>query len=76
MPFWRFTTLTVIGCIPWVFMLGLIGDITKRHWTNWKSALGYVDYVVVALVVIGIAWLVIRRRRARNGSQAAADAPL
>ena len=23
MPFWRFTVLTLIGCIPWVLMLGL-----------------------------------------------------
>ena len=26
MPFWRFTVLTLLGCIPWVLMLGLIGE--------------------------------------------------
>src|SRR4051812_42578946 len=25
MPFWRFTTFTALGCIPWVFMLTFIG---------------------------------------------------
>ncbi len=25
MPFWRFTVLTLLGCIPWVLALGLIG---------------------------------------------------
>ena len=26
MPFWRFTLYTAIGCVPWVLMLGLIGQ--------------------------------------------------
>ena len=25
MPFWRFTVLTALGCIPWIFMLTFIG---------------------------------------------------
>jgi membrane protein DedA with SNARE-associated domain len=75
MPFWRFSVLTLVGCIPWVFLLGLIGEITKQHWTKWKTGLGYFDYVVVALVVIGIVYLVIRRRRG-DRAQAAADTPM
>ncbi|MEA2146867.1 MAG: hypothetical protein QOG59_2454 [Solirubrobacteraceae bacterium] len=72
MPFWRFSALTIVGCIPWVFLLGLIGEITKKHWTSWKTGLGYVDYVVVALAVIGIVYLIVRRRRG-NRAQTAAD---
>ncbi len=26
MPFWRFTVLTFVGCVPWVFMLAFIGQ--------------------------------------------------
>jgi membrane protein DedA with SNARE-associated domain len=63
MPFWRFTVLTLAGCIPWVLMLGFIGREAGDHWEDWKDYLHYVDYAVVALIAIGIAWLLIRRRR-------------
>lgn len=76
MPFWRFSALTAVGCIPWVFLLGWIGFLTKSNWHNVKDGLAYVDYVVVAAVVIGIIYLVIRRRRDRAGGEpeAAVDA--
>lgn len=77
MPFSRFTALTMIGCIPWVFALGLIGDLAKQNWKDWKHALSYVDYAVLAAIAIGIVYLVIRRRRGRGSREAepAADAP-
>ncbi len=76
MPFWRFSAFTVLGCIPWVFALGWVGLLTKSNWHSVKDALGYVDYVVVAAVVIGIVYLVIRRRRDRASAEpeAAVDA--
>jgi membrane protein DedA with SNARE-associated domain len=70
MPFWRFTVLTVAGCIPWVFMLAFIGKEAGDNWDKWKDKLHYVDYVVIAAVVLGLVWLVVRRRRG-----AGADAP-
>ena len=74
MPFVRFSVLTLVGCIPWVFMLGLVGDLAKSNWTSWKDALGYVDYVVVAAVVIGVAYLIVRWRRGRMaGGNTAVD---
>jgi membrane protein DedA with SNARE-associated domain len=72
MPFWRFTVLTVAGCAPWVFMLAFIGKQAGDRWESWKDSLHYVDYAVVALVVVGIAYLVLRRRRAPAGE---ADQP-
>ena len=33
MPFWRFTTLTLLGCIPWVFMLAFVGKQAADRWT-------------------------------------------
>jgi membrane protein DedA with SNARE-associated domain len=77
MPFWRFTVLTVIGCIPWVFALGLIGRLTKSNWKDVKHALTYVDYAILAAVVIGILYLVIRwRRGGPREPEPAADAPV
>jgi membrane protein DedA with SNARE-associated domain len=72
MPFWRFTALTLAGCLPWVFMLSFIGKQAGDRWESWKNSLHYVDYAVVALIVVGIAYLVLRRRRAPAGE---ADQP-
>jgi membrane protein DedA with SNARE-associated domain len=65
MPFWRFTVLTVAGCLPWVFMLALIGKEAGDRWERWKEHLHYVDYVVIAAVLLVIAWLVVRWRQRR-----------
>jgi membrane protein DedA with SNARE-associated domain len=63
MGFGRFTVLTLAGSIPWVLALALIGDGVGSRWTQWKDGLHYVDYVVIALVVVGAVWLLLRRRR-------------
>jgi membrane protein DedA with SNARE-associated domain len=70
MPFWRFTVLTLLGCIPWVFLLTFVGKQAGANWEDWKNSLHYVDYAVAALLVIGAAWLVIRARRRRAGAAA------
>jgi membrane protein DedA with SNARE-associated domain len=70
MPFWRFTALTLLGCIPWVFALTFIGKQAGSNWTSWKNSLHYVDYAVVGLVVIGLVWLFIRARRRRAAATA------
>jgi membrane protein DedA with SNARE-associated domain len=73
MPFWRFTVLTLAGCIPWVFMLAFVGKQAGDNWERWKDNLHYVDYLVVALVVLGLVWLLVRYRRRRTDA-AAVDA--
>jgi membrane protein DedA with SNARE-associated domain len=63
MPFWRFTVFTIAGCVPWVLLLTFIGKQAGDNWDQWKNSLHYVDYAVVAAIVIGVAYLVLRRRR-------------
>ena len=63
MPFWRFSALTLAGCVPWVLMLTFIGKQAGDNWEDWKDSLHYVDYFVVACIVGGLAYLLIRRRR-------------
>jgi membrane protein DedA with SNARE-associated domain len=78
MPFWRFSVLTLAGCVPWVFMLGFIGQQAGERWESWKDSLHYVDYAVASLIVIGVAYLVVRRRRGGGGAAGEgepADAP-
>jgi membrane protein DedA with SNARE-associated domain len=70
MPFWRFTVFTVLGCIPWIFMLAFIGKEVGDNWTQWKDSLHYVDYAVLAAIVLGVAYLVLRRRRSRSAATA------
>ena len=63
MPFWRFSTYTVAGCIPWVLMLALVGRSVGDNWEDWRHKLGYLDYVVLVAIVIAVAYLLVKRRR-------------
>jgi membrane protein DedA with SNARE-associated domain len=80
MPFWRFTVFTLLGCLPWVLLLTFIGQQVGDNWTKWKDSLHYVDYAVVALIVLGVAYLLVRWMRGRRGDVSppageASDAP-
>ena len=70
MPFWRFTLLTLAGCIPWVLMLGLIGEAVGDNWEQWRDYLHYGDYLVAAAVIAGVIYLLIKRRRGGGDSEA------
>jgi len=65
MPFWRFTILTVIGCIPWVTLLAWIGLLVGDNWEAVQHKLHYFDYAVALLIVAGIIWMLVRYRRRR-----------
>ena len=64
MPIGRFVVFTLAGCIPWVLLLALIGREVGDRWDEWRDKLHYLDYVVLAAVVLGIVYLIVRRRRA------------
>ena len=66
MPFWRFSVLSLLGCLPWVFMLTFIGKQAGDNWESWKDKLHYVDYAVAAAIVIGVLYLLIQARRRRG----------
>ena len=53
MPLGRFIVFTVAGCIPWVLMLAIIGREVGDRWEQWRDHLHYLDYAVVAAIVIG-----------------------
>jgi membrane protein DedA with SNARE-associated domain len=74
MPFWKFSALTLAGCVPWIFMLTFAGEKAAENWTDWKDSLHYVDYAVAVAIVLGAAYLAVRWRRNRNRGRAA-DAP-
>jgi membrane protein DedA with SNARE-associated domain len=68
MPFWRFTVLTLLGCIPWVLMLSLVGKSVGDNWEEWRDHLHYLDYAVVAAAIALVVYLLIKRRRGGGGT--------
>jgi membrane protein DedA with SNARE-associated domain len=73
MPFWRFTLFTFLGCLPWVFLLAFVGKQAGNNWEKWKDSLHYVDYAVLALIVVGVVYWLVRRRQ-RRAAAAASEA--
>jgi membrane protein DedA with SNARE-associated domain len=63
MPFWRFSAYTLLGSIPWVLMLAIIGEKVGENWEDWRHKLGYLDYVVLLAIVVGAVYLIVKRRR-------------
>jgi membrane protein DedA with SNARE-associated domain len=63
MPFWRFTWLTVLGSLPWVAGLGILGNAVGDNWDKWRNHLQYLDYAALAAIVVGVVYLLVKRRR-------------
>jgi membrane protein DedA with SNARE-associated domain len=74
MPFLRFVSLATLGSIVWVSALGILGREVGQQWQSWRNHLEYADYAAVAILVLAIAYLIVRRVRARSGRQPAVDA--
>jgi membrane protein DedA with SNARE-associated domain len=71
MSYPRFLALATVGSIIWIGGLGLIGRAVGSQWPTWRHDLEYVDYAIVALVVLAIAYLVVRRVRTGRARRAA-----
>jgi membrane protein DedA with SNARE-associated domain len=63
MPFWRFTAFTLLGSVPWVLALAIVGEKVGDNWEDWRHKLGYLDYVVLAAIVVGVVYWILKRRR-------------
>jgi membrane protein DedA with SNARE-associated domain len=66
MPLRRFIPLTLAGSVIWLSGLALIGRAVGDNWDEWHQRLAFLDYVVVAALIAGIAYLLIKRRRGRG----------
>lgn len=73
MPLGRFTLFSLIGALPWVLALAFAGHALGGDWTSVRKAFEYIDYAVLALVVVGIVYA-IARRRSRGPAQPVEDA--
>ena len=48
-----------------VILSRLIGREAAGKWPEWKDRLHYVDYAILALIVVGLVYLFVRWRRRR-----------
>lgn len=62
MPLGRFTLFSLIGTIPWVVALAFAGHALGSDWTSVRKGFEYVDYAIVALIVAGVGYAIVRRR--------------
>jgi membrane protein DedA with SNARE-associated domain len=70
MPFERFLPLALLGSIPWITGLGVLGRAVGSNWPSWRHNLEYVDYAALALFLAAIAYVFLRRRSRRGGDPA------
>src|SRR6266498_4747026 len=73
MPFWRYTVLTLIGSAVWAFALAGVGWGLGRSYETFHHDFRFVEYAIVAGVLVLAAYLVLRRRRSTTISRRAQD---
>jgi membrane protein DedA with SNARE-associated domain len=69
----RYTVLTFIGSTAWCLAFAGIGWAVGSNWETFHENFHYVDYAVLALLLAGGIWLLIRRRRSSRLARRAAD---
>src|SRR5438105_10992574 len=62
MPLGRFTVLTFLGCALWCFGIAGAGWALGSSYERFHHDFAYVEYLVLAAVIVFIAWLILRRR--------------
>ena len=62
MPFGRFTLFSAIGFVPWVFALTAVGYVLGANWNSIVNEFNLATYVIVGVLVLGVAVFLIRRR--------------
>jgi len=72
-PLRRYTVLTAIGSAIWCFAWAAAGWGLGASWEGVHKGFAYVDYTVVAGIVVLAAYLVVRRRRSITMARRASD---
>ena len=73
MPLGRYTVLTLAGSAIWCFGLAGIGYAIGSSWHNFHDGFRYVDYIVLALVLLLAGYAIWRWWSSRSTKRAAAD---
>jgi membrane protein DedA with SNARE-associated domain len=70
-PFRRYTALTLLGSAIWCFGLAGIGWALGNQWEEFHRVFKYVDYLIVASIAAGIAYVVWKLYRRRGAAASA-----
>jgi membrane protein DedA with SNARE-associated domain len=73
MRFWRYTVLTAIGSAIWAFAFAGIGWAAGRSYERFHHDFGYIEYVIVAAILMLLAFWIYRKLRASRLSGRASD---
>jgi membrane protein DedA with SNARE-associated domain len=65
-PFGRYVVLTAIGSAIWCFLFAGIGWAAGANWEHVHHLLGRLDYLIVAAIVLGAGYLIVRRQRRKR----------
>ena len=60
MRFWHFIVYTFVGSYIWSWGLGYVGVKLGQNWESLKSYFHGADYIIVALIIVGIVWWIWR----------------
>ena len=74
MPFWRFTFFTLLGCVPFVTALALLGHLAGANWEKIQRVLAPFSLLILAAIVVLAIVYVARRWRNVRAEYAALDA--
>jgi membrane protein DedA with SNARE-associated domain len=70
-PLGRYTVLTFAGSTLWCVVFAAVGYAFGTRWETFHRNFHYVDYAVAAGIVLGVAYLLVRRRRSSTLSRRA-----
>jgi membrane protein DedA with SNARE-associated domain len=70
-PLGRYTVFTFIGSTIWCVVFAAVGYAFGTRWETFHENFHYVDYAVAAGIVLGVAYLLVRRRRSSTLSRRA-----
>ncbi|WP_375237333.1 DedA family protein [Microbacterium schleiferi] len=73
MPLWKFGLLTVAGSALWNTIFVLAGFLLGEAWPVIERYADILQYVVIAAVVVGIAWFLVVRIRTLVADRRAGD---
>ncbi|WP_313034575.1 DedA family protein [Acinetobacter sp.] len=68
MPFWKFMFYSGLGTIIWTTFLAYVGFYFGENQQLMQQIFSKVSYVIIAIVIIIIGWVVYRRQQRKNRS--------
>jgi membrane protein DedA with SNARE-associated domain len=75
MPAGIFGLYTTLGAIPWTAALAILGYALGANWEHVANDFHGPTYAIAGILVVGLAVVIVRRRRARAAADPASGAP-